>query len=63
MAHSFSKKYLKRYRKVIVRYMDYNCTLHCKTFKDCTLIEASEVYKAYALAYGWSFLGYETFDY
>ncbi len=51
------------YRKVIVRYMDYNYDLHVKTFKDCTLIEASDVFKAYARAYGWTFLSYDTVDY
>lgn len=63
MAHFFSKKYSKRFRKVIVRYMDYNYDLHVKTFKDCTLIEASDVFKAYARAYCWTFLSYDTVDY
>lgn len=63
MAHFFSKKYLKRYRKVIVRYMDFDDRFHVKTFKDCTLIEASDVFKAYAVSFGWTFLSYETFDY
>lgn len=63
MAHSFFKQYSKRYRKVIVRYADFNEYFHVKTFKDCSLIEASNVFKAYARAFGWTFLSYETFDY
>lgn len=43
--------------------MDYNDDFHVTTFKDCTLIEASDVFKAYACAYGWTFLSYETIDY
>lgn len=63
MEYSFLKQYLKRYRKVIVRYADFNEFFHVKTFKDCSLIEASNVFKAYAFAYGWTFLSYETIDY
>lgn len=63
MAHSFLKQYSKRYRKVIVRYADFNECFHMKIFKDCSLIEASNVFKAYARAFGWTFLSYETFDY
>ncbi|EGF53960.1 hypothetical protein HMPREF9445_00697 [Bacteroides clarus YIT 12056] len=48
---------------MIVHYMDYNNCFHRKTFKDCTLIEASDVFKAYAVSFGWTFLSYETFDY
>lgn len=59
MAHSFSK----RYRKVVVTYMDDDYNFHQKTFKDCSLIEASDVFKAYAVAFGWTFLEYFTFDY
>jgi hypothetical protein len=63
MAHSFFKQYSKRYRKVIVRYVDFNECFHVKIFKDCSLIEASDVFKAYARAYGWIFLSYDVFDY
>lgn len=63
MAHSFFSIYSKKYCRVIVRYMDYNDDFHVKTFKDCTLIEASYVFKAYARAYGWTFLSYDTVDY
>lgn len=63
MAHSFYRQYSKRYRKVIVRYVDSNECFRVKTFKDCTLVEASDVFKAYSLAYGWTFLSYETIDY
>lgn len=63
MAHSFLKQYSKKYRKVIVRYADFNECFHVKTFKDCSLIEASNFFKAYARAFGWTFLSYETFDY
>ena len=43
MAHSFLKQYSKKYRKVIVRYADFNECFHVKIFKDCSLIEASDV--------------------
>lgn len=43
--------------------MDFDDRFHVKTFKDCTLIEASDVFKAYAVSFGWTFLSYETFDY
>lgn len=43
--------------------MDFEDRFHVKTFKDCSLIEASNVFKAYALVFGWTFLSYETFDY
>lgn len=43
--------------------MDFEDCFRVKTFKDCSLVEASNVFKAYALAYGWTFLSYETIDY
>lgn len=43
--------------------MDFENCFHVKTFKDCSLVEASDVFKAYARAFGWIFLSYETFDY
>jgi len=46
-----------------VHYMDFEDCFHVKTFKDCSLVEASDVFKAYARAFGWTFLSYETFDY
>lgn len=46
-----------------VHYMDFEDCSHVKTFKDCSLVEASDVFKAYACAFGWTFLSYETFDY
>lgn len=63
MAHSFLKQYSKRFRMIKVRYMDFEDCFHVKTFKDCSLVEASDVFKAYACAFGWTFLSYETFDY
>ena len=63
MAHSFYRQYSKRYRKVIVRYVDSNECFRVKSFKDCTLVEVFDVFKAYVLACGWTFLSYETIDY
>lgn len=63
MAHSFLKHYSKRFRMIKVYYMDFADCFHVKTFKDCSLVEASDVFKAYARALGWTFLSYETFDY
>lgn len=63
MAHSFLKQYSKQFRMIKVHYMDFEDRFHVKTFKDCSLIEASNVFKVYARAFGWTFLSYETFDY
>lgn len=63
MAHSFLKQYSKRFRMIKVHYMDFEDCFHVKTFKDCSLVEASDVFKACACAFGWTFLSYETFDY
>lgn len=63
MAHFFLKKYSKQFRMIKVHYMDFEDRFHVKTFKDCSLIEASNVFKAYARVFGWTFLSYETFDY
>lgn len=63
MAHSFLKQYSKQFRMIKVHYMDFEDCSHVKTFKDCSLVEASDVFKAYACAFGWTFLSYETFDY
>ena len=42
--------------------MDFEDCFHVKTFKDCSLIEASNVFKAYARAFGWTFLSYKTLE-
>ena len=63
MAHSFFKQYSKQFRMIKVHYMDFEDRFRVKTFKDCSLIEASNVFNAYARVFGWTFLSYETFDY
>ena len=63
MAQVFYRKYSKRYREVIVRYLDFEDRFHVKIFKDCTISDASDVFRAYARVYGWTFLSYETVDY
>lgn len=63
MAHFFLKQYSKQFRMIKVHYMDFEDCFHVMTFKDCSLVEASDVFKTYACAFGWTFLSYETFDY
>ncbi len=63
MKGSLSKHYSKRRRKIVVSYMDSGFRFHHKTFSDCTLIEASNVYKAFARVFGWRYIGYTTYDY
>ena len=41
MAHSFYKRYLRKYRKVVIGYVSsVDGRYHRKTFNDCTVIEA-----------------------
>lgn len=64
MALSFSKRLTRKYRKVVVTYMcRYDDRFHRRTFKDCTLLQASNVFKAFARAYGWLFIGYYVENY
>lgn len=64
MALSFSKRLTRKYRKVVVTYMcRYDDRFYRRTFKDCTLIQASNVFKAFARVYGWLFIGYYVENY
>lgn len=64
MARSIYKHYTHKYRKVIVTYMTWlDGNFHHKTFKDCTLIEASNVYKAMSRVFNWFYIGYSVVDY
>lgn len=64
MAHSFYKRYLRKYRKVVISYVSsVDGNYHRKTFKDCTVIEAMNVFNAMAKNWQWFFIGFDTIDY
>lgn len=60
MAHSFLKQYSKQFRMIKVHYMDFEDRFHVKTFKDCSLIEASNVFDCRLMAL---YLMYYVYEY
>lgn len=64
MAHSFYKRYLRKYRKVVIGYVSsVDGCYHRKTFNDCTVVEALDVFNAMAHVWQWLYVGFETFEY
>uniref|UniRef100_A0AAU8AWP6 Uncharacterized protein n=1 Tax=Dulem virus 231 TaxID=3145708 RepID=A0AAU8AWP6_9VIRU len=64
MAHSFYKRYLRKYRKVVISHVaSTDGNYHRKTFKDCTVVEAMNVFNAMAKSWQWFFIGFDTVEY
>lgn len=64
MALSIFKRYCCKYRKVVIGYIaSSDGCYHRKTFKDCTVIEAFNVFNAMAKVWHWYYCGYQIFKY
>lgn len=64
MAHLIFNKNLLKYRKVVISYIaSSDGRFHRKTFKDCTVIEAFNVFNVMSGVWKWYYCGYEIFEY
>lgn len=54
-------RYIRR-RRVVVTY-EKGGKFHRKTFKDCSIIQASDLFKVLALIYDWTYIDYYFEDY